>query len=75
MEVNGSARGWAGEDDDDDELEARAAFLMVILALSSDLSSAATNLLLKGLMVSGTRGLEANWGCWALTPLCLPLLG
>ena len=72
MEVNGSAWGWAGDDDDE---EARAAFLIVILALSSDLSSAATNLLRKGLMVSGTSGLEANWGCWALTPLCLPLLG
>ena len=57
MEVNGSAWGWAGDDDED---EARAAFLMVILALSSDLSSAATNLLRKGLMVSGTSGLEAN---------------
>ena len=69
--MNGSA--WA--DNDDDELEARAAFLMLILALSSDLSSAATNLLRKGLMFSGTRGLEANWGCCGLSPLCLPLLG
>ena len=43
VEVNAS--GWAGVDDDDPE--ARAAFLMLILALSSDLSSAATNLLRK----------------------------
>ena len=56
----------ANEDDD----EARAAFLILILALSSDLSSAATNLLRKGLIVSGTRGLEANWG-----PLRFALLG
>ena len=72
--MNGSA--W-GDDDDDDELEEdRAAFLMLIFALSLDLSSAATNLLRKGLMVSGTRGLEANCGPdWLLSLLSFPLLG
>ena len=69
--MNGSARPGG----DDGDPETRAAFLMLIFALSPDLSSAATNLLRKGLMVSGTRGLEANCGPDCLSLLCLPLLG